>query len=152
MVWDLRKNGSKVMDTMKEDRDKRTYILPEVTQEMLEERAHEMGATAEDLLTLIVSIGLSERKDLRELFVNKAADKLREEYSKLTSLDVGDITLNFDRVDIKEFIDLEENKFLIHIDYFLGEAKVASRIERPLEKVNSINNAYNMYDVGVFKK
>lgn len=145
MVWDFMMSS-----VLKEENDKRTYIFPETTQQLLEKKAEEIGATPEDFLTLMVAVGLNEARDLREVFIIQEVDRLREENKEVKNLEVGGITLHFDRVVIQDTLD--KGEFLINVDYFLGDSKIASRVEKPLEKVNSIGNVYKMYDEGTLKK
>lgn len=136
MAWNCKSFGmtNKSKEEVNEP-DRVEYMFPESTQNRLEVKAAEMGISTEDLLTLMIEVSLAETKDLREIFVSNELELLKTKYSKEETLQVEDTIIYFDKVEVSKDIDKETGKYAIIIDYYLGGNKIASRVERPLERI-----------------
>lgn len=136
MSWNYKSFGmtNKSKEEVNEP-DRVEYMFPESTQNRLEVKADEMGISTEDLLTLMIEVSLAETKDLREIFVSNELEILKTMYSKEETLQVEDTIIYFDKVEVSKDIDKETGKYAIIIDYYLGGNKIASRVERPLERI-----------------
>ena len=130
MAWDFGKSKSSANDSANI-----SYEFPDTVQSRLDSRASSMGISSEDLLTLLIEVGLSNKEDLRKTYLLSEADKIEERYKEGTTLPIGDAELYFDDVKVLPVIDENENTFEIHITFYLAGNKIASKIERPLSKI-----------------
>lgn len=111
-----------------------TYEFPEELQERIEDKIEGTGMSCEEAVRMVLELWTVSSSDIRKDYIEHQVMEIQDRLLSTSELKFGDTTMFYDEVNIIPVIDLEQNIFEIQIEYYLNKNKVATKVERPLDK------------------